>query len=96
MTWCQECYSQKQYCESCSKINSQKLVRPEKLIKIPDPDSFIAIECSKEDLESIEKYTSLTKEQKNDIYEIAQDKLSEMIMPDYWDSLEIIVENYLN
>jgi hypothetical protein len=66
------------------------------LIKIPDPDSFIAIECSKEDLEDIEKYTSLTKEQKNDIYEIAQDKLSEMIMPDYWDSLEFIVEDYLN
>jgi len=68
------------------------------LIKIPDPDyeTFNAIVCSKEDLESIEKYTSLTKEQKNDIYEIAQVKLSEMIMPDYWDSLEIIVEDYLN
>jgi threonine synthase len=99
LTWCQECYSQKQYCESCSKINSQKLVRPEKLIKIPDPDyeTFNAIVVSREDFEFKEEYKNATQDQKDRIWEIAKKKLGDMLMQDdqYSECLEACINRGL-
>ena len=82
MTWnCDECYSQKQLCESCAKKQ----------------ESFIAVEATRIDLDFNDSYNNATEDQKDRIWEIAKHKLGDMLMQDdrYSECLEYCIERGL-